>query len=145
MFKTILLPTDGSALSESTIPTALEFAKMTGGSIVGICVTQPLPYNAITDTGVTLDASGYEEGVRIAAQQHVKKLAAAAHEAGVPFEGVVVMGMTAHEEIVAAAEKYHCDLIIMGSHGRSGLTKLLLGSETEKVLGHTSIPVLVLH
>lgn len=145
MFKTILLPTDGSALSERTIPTALDFAKLTGGKIVGICVIQPLPYTGITDTGLTMDAAGYEEGNRHASEQHVKKLAAAALAAGVPFEGVVVTGVSAHEEIAEAAKKFQCDLIIMGSHGRSGLTKLLLGSETEKVLGHTDIPVLVLH
>jgi nucleotide-binding universal stress UspA family protein len=78
------------------------------------------------------------------AQQNVNKVAAAASAANIPFEGLVSLAPSPYQEIVAAAEKYGCDAIVMASHGRSGLNRLFLGSETQKVLAHTHLPVLVL-
>lgn len=144
MFKTILLPTDGSPLSEKATATAIEFAKLNGAKIVGVSVVQPFPFSSFSDGGIVLDAGVYERQMQEAAQRNVDKIAAAAKAAAVPFEGVVAMAVSPYEEIVATAEKYHCDIILMASHGRKGLNKFFVGSETQKVLGHTNLPVMVL-
>lgn len=143
MFKTILLPTDGSPLSDKAIATALEFARFTGAKLIGICVVQPLPFTAIADTGISVDGSNYEQEIRLASQQHIEQLAESARAANVPFEGAVIFGASPYDEIVKAVEQFNCDMIIMATHGRTGLNKLFLGSETDKVLANTTVPVLV--
>jgi nucleotide-binding universal stress UspA family protein len=77
-------------------------------------------------------------------KDNVSKVAAAARAAGVPCETVTSMAGSPYEAIVDAAQKHGCDAIVMASHGRKGLNKLFLGSETQKVLAHTNLPVLVL-
>jgi nucleotide-binding universal stress UspA family protein len=144
MFTTILLPTDGSTLADKAVPTAIEFAKLTGGKIIGIYVVEPLPLTAIADGGVAIDLEIYEEQMQETAQRHIDKLADAARAAGVAFEGVIARSVNPYEEIVEAAIKMNCDIILMASHGRKGLNKFFLGSETQKVLSHTTIPVMVL-
>jgi nucleotide-binding universal stress UspA family protein len=144
MFKTILLPTDGSALTEKAIPTAIDFAKLTGGKIIGIYVIQPLPLTAIADGGIAVDVGIYEQQMRDAAQIHIDKLGEAARAAGVTFEGIIAQSVNPYEEIIDASIKFNCDIILMASHGRKGLNKLFLGSETQKVLAHTTLPVMVL-
>ena len=91
-----------------------------------------------------LDASLYEQQMQEASQRAVDKIGEAARAVGVPFEGVVVVSPSPHEEIVNAAQTHHCDIILMASHGRKGLNKLFVGSETQKVLAHTELPVMVL-
>ena len=144
MFKTILLPTDGSALSEKAIPTAIEFAKLTGGKIVGIYVIQPLPLTAIADGGIAIDLETYEKQMRDAAQLHIDKIGDEARAANIAFEGVIAKSVNPYEEIIDAAIKFNCDIILIASHGRKGLNKFFLGSETQKVLSHTTLPVMVL-
>lgn len=146
MFKSILLPTDGSPLSDKATVMAVQFAQLHGARLVGICVIQPFPFlPAGGDSGVVVpDAEVYERSMRSAAQENVDRIAAAAAAVGIPFDGVVGMSASPYEQIVETAAKYGCDLIIMASHGRKGLNKLFLGSETQKVLAHTTLPVLVL-
>lgn len=144
MFKTILLPTDGSALTEKAIPTAIEFAKLTGGKIIGIYVIQPLPLTAIADGGIAIDLGIYEQQMRDTAQIHIDKLAEVARAANVAFEGIIAQSVNPYEEIINASNQFNCDVILMASHGRKGLNKLFLGSETQKVLAHTTLPVMVL-
>jgi nucleotide-binding universal stress UspA family protein len=144
MFTTILLPTDGSALTEKAIPTALEFAKLTGGKIIGIHVIEPLPLTAIADGGIAIDVGIYEQQMRAAAQIYIDRLAEAARAANVAFEGVIAQSLKPYEEIINASNQFNCDVILMASHGRKGLNKLFLGSETQKVLAHTTLPVMVL-
>ena len=144
MFKTILLPTDGSPLSEKAAATAIQFAQLNGAKIVAISVVQPFPLSAFGDGGVVLDAGLYEQQMQEAAQKNVDKVGAMAQAANVPFEGVTAVSVSPYEEIVATATKNHCDIILMASHGRTGLNKLFLGSETQKVLAHTHLPVMVL-
>lgn len=144
MFKTILLPTDGSPLSEKAAATAIQFAQLNGAKIVAISVVQPFPLSAFGDGGVVLDAGLYEQQMQEAAQKNVDKVGALAQAANVPFEGVTAVSVSPYEEIVATAAKNHCDIILMASHGRTGLNKLFLGSETQKVLAHTHLPVMVL-
>jgi nucleotide-binding universal stress UspA family protein len=144
MFKSILLPTDGSALSEKAAATAIQFAQLNHAGIVGICVIQPLPFPSMGDSGAVIDTGQFETQMQSAAQRNIDKVAAAARAAEVPFQGVIVLSPSPYEEIVEAAQKFGCDIIIMASHGRTGLNRLLLGSETQKVLAHTTLPVMVL-
>ncbi|MEG2033050.1 MAG: universal stress protein [Janthinobacterium sp.] len=96
------------------------------------------------DGGIVLDASLYEQQMNESAQRAIEKIGEAARAAGVAFEGVVAVSPSPHDEIVNAAQTYHCDIILMASHGRKGLNKLFVGSETQKVLAHTHLPVMVL-
>jgi nucleotide-binding universal stress UspA family protein len=144
MFKSILLPTDGSALSEKATAIAVEFARIHKARIIGICVIQPLPFPSMGDSGAVLDSGQFEQQMEGAAKRNIEKVAVAARAAEVPFEGVVTLSPSPYEEIVETANKFGCDLIMMASHGRTGLNRLLLGSETQKVLAHTTIPVMVL-
>lgn len=143
MFKTILVPTDGSPLADKAMNAAIEFAQSNGGKIIGLSVADPYPYTPMTDGSVTVDANNYEEKMREMAQLHVKKIADAARVANVPCETCVRQSFAPHEEIVSVALKYNCEIIFMASHGRKGLSRLFVGSVTQKVLAHTSIPVLV--
>jgi len=145
MFKTILFPTDGSPLSDKATVTAVQMARLHGARIIAISVIQPFPFLPMGDSGVVVpDAGIYERQMNDAAERNIAKVGLAAQQAGVPYEGLVVMSPSPYEEIVEAAKKHGVDLIVMASHGRSGLNRLLLGSETQKVLSHTELPVLIL-
>lgn len=144
MFKNILLPTDGSELAVKATELAIRFAQVHGARIIAICVAQPFPFVPLTEGAVVPDAEVFETQIAVTAQVHIDKVAAACAAAGVPFEGIVVSSHTPYQEIVDAADKHNCDIILMASHGRTGLNKLFLGSETQKVLAHTKLPVLVL-
>jgi nucleotide-binding universal stress UspA family protein len=145
MFKTILLPTDGSSLSDKATETAIRFAQVHGARIVGICVAQPFPFVPMADGAAVIpDAEVFDTQMGNVARSNLGKMSAACAAANVPFEGVIGNSASPYQEIVAAAEKHQCDIILMASHGRKGLNKLLLGSETQKVLAHTTLPVLVL-
>lgn len=144
MFKSILLPTDGSPLSDKATATAIQFALLNQASIVSICVIQPLPFPSMGDSGAVLDAGQFETQMESAAQRNVDKVGDAARAAGIPFRGVVTLSPSPYEEIVETAAKFGCDIIVMASHGRTGLNRLFLGGETQKVLAHTTLPVMVL-
>ncbi|MBB3223122.1 universal stress protein [Pseudoduganella umbonata] len=144
MFKNILLPTDGSELAVKATELAIRFAQVHGARIISICVAQPFPFVPASENAVVPDAAVFETQIAATAKANINKVETACATAGVPFEGVVVDSHTPYKEIVAAAEKYNCDIILMASHGRTGLNKLFLGSETQKVLAHTELPVLVL-
>jgi nucleotide-binding universal stress UspA family protein len=144
MFKSILLPTDGSDLSDKATATAVRFAKLNQAKIVAITVIQPLPFSSMGDSGAVIDSGQFATQMQDAARRHIEKVAAAALAADIPFEGVITMSPSPYEEIVEAAKKHGCDIIMMASHGRTGLNRLFLGSETQKVLAHTTLPVMVL-
>jgi nucleotide-binding universal stress UspA family protein len=145
MFKTILLPTDGSDLSDKATATAIQFAQLNQAGIVALYVVQPVPLTPMADGSTLLDTGAYDQQMHTAAEEVLSKVRVAAQAASVPFEGVIALSPRPADEIVDAAKKYHCDVIVMGSHGRTGLNRLLAGSETEKVLSHTTLPVLVIH
>ncbi len=143
MFKKILVPTDGSALSDKAVQAALDFAAATGASVVGLSVAQLYPFMLMPEAGAMVDLSTYEEIQDKSAQQAMDKFSKAAAAAKVSSEVLSTRGIHPYEEIIKAATGRGCDLIWMASHGRKGLDKLLLGSETQRVLSHASIPVLV--
>lgn len=145
MFNNILFPTDGSELADKVTATVIDLARKHGGKIVTISVLQPFPAAVVGDTGGALpDVGNYEARMMEITRSNVSKVAAAANAAGVPCETVTSTAASPYEAIVDAAKKHGCDAIVMASHGRTGLNKLFLGSETQKVLAHTELPVLVL-
>jgi len=143
MYKTILVPTDGSALSDQAVTAAIELARCCGSQIVAFSVAEPYPSAPIADGAIVIDPGTDSRELQHAALERVKKIAAAAQAAGVPCKTAIAFSFRPHEEIIAAAEKHHCDVIFMGSHGRRGLSRLLAGSETQKVLEYAKVPVLV--
>lgn len=144
MFKTILVPTDGSPLSDKAIAAAIEFAKFTGSKLIGLSIAEPYPFSPLAESAMASDPDIYEDHMRELARSHVKKVEDAAALANVQCDTSIALSYNPCEEIVRTAEKFSCDAIFMASHGRKGLSKLFLGSETQKVLAHTTIPVLVL-
>jgi nucleotide-binding universal stress UspA family protein len=144
MFKSILLPTDGSQLSERATQTAIEFAKIHGARITAVSAVQPLPFVPMADAAVLPDPGVFDQEMRRGLQAALDKILLAARSAGVECDAVLGEAMSPYEVIVKTAEERHCDIILMASHGRKGLNKLFLGSETQKVLAHTHLPVLVL-
>ncbi len=145
MFKHILVPTDGSALSSDTVRRAVGFAKEAGARVTFLFAKPDYPV-AFYGEGALIDPTTPEKFAEIAEKQAQDILAASvrtAAEAGVPCETVSVTNDVPYEAIIDAAADRGCDLIFMASHGRRGFSGLLLGSETQKVLTHSKIPVLV--
>lgn len=145
MFKHLLLPTDGSALSEAAVRKGLELAKEQQARVSAIHV---LPEFHVLSYDTEMLADTREEFLAHCKTQGEKYMAAvesAARQAGVPFSAVMTTSDHPHEAITQAAESAGCDLIVMASHGRAGVSAVLLGSVTSKVLTHTKVPVLVVH
>ena len=145
MFKHILVPTDGSELSQATAKRAVEFAKASGAKVT-IFFAKPEYPIAYFGEGALIDPTTPEKFAELAEQQattylgEVQKQCAAA---GVECATTAATSDVPYEAIIDAAEKSGCDLIFMASHGRRGISGFLLGSETNKVLTHSKIPVLV--
>ena len=145
MFKHILVPTDGSPLSSETAKRAITFARETGAKVTFFFAKPDYPV-AFYGEGALIDPTTPDKFAEMAEQQAKEILAA--HEAAAKAEGVVSATISSvsdipYEAIIAAAESAGADLIFMASHGRRGISGLLLGSETQKVLTHSKIPVLV--
>jgi len=142
MFKRILVPTDGSDLTAKSVNTAIGLARIHGAQLFTICVKEPFPYSAVSEMQPTPPQEFFDAQERIA-QERVKAVMDAARSADIPCEAVTTEGLHPWESITEHASDKQCDLIVMSSHGRRGVTALLLGSETQKVLTHCKIPVLV--
>ena len=145
MFKHILVPTDGSPLSLDTVQRALSFARETGARLSFVCAEKHFPtmylgMGAVSDGPAARQFQAAEASV---AQAILAKCEALAEAAMVPADSIAIASDEPYEAIIAAADRLECDLIFMASHGRRGLKALLLGSETQKVLTHSKIPVLV--
>lgn len=145
MFKHILVPTDGSALSSDTVKRAVTFAKEANAKITFFFAKPDYPV-AFYGEGALIDPSTPEKFAQMADKQAQEILGAAAEEAkaaGVSNNSLTTVSDIPYEAIIDAATSAGCDLIFMASHGRRGFSGLLLGSETQKVLTHSKIPVLV--
>jgi nucleotide-binding universal stress UspA family protein len=143
MYKRILVPTDGSEISDKAVQTAIGMARLTGGELFAIAVKEPFPYSAISEMQPVPPQEFYDAQERIAAAR-VKTVKDAATAAGVTCNAHTVEALHPWEAILDHAKNQNVDLIVMASHGRRGLSALLLGSETQKVLTHSAIPVLVI-
>jgi nucleotide-binding universal stress UspA family protein len=144
MYKKILVPTDGSDLAGEAVAAAIDYAKASGGVIVALSVAQPYPIVPAVDGAMMLDPGIDSAEMQQAAQRAVEEVARAAQLAGVPCEPHVALSFVPYEEIIRTADENQCDVIFMASHGRRGLSRLLAGSQTQKVLAYSHIPVLVL-
>ena len=145
MFKHILVPTDGSDLSMQAVARAVSFAREAGAQ-VSLFYAEPLPPHAYEGVGAISSShltQTLHERLDGAAKDILDAAETVARDAGVAVHRVVLVGRHPYELIIQAAEMQGCDLIFMASHGRSGAGALLLGSETNKVLAHSRIPVLV--
>lgn len=145
MFKHILVPTDGSDLSKQTVARAISFAKESGAKVTAFFAKPEYPI-AYFGEGALIDPTTPEKFAELADQQaaeYLEEVAAQAKAAGVECAVQSSTSDIPYEAIIEAAEKSGCDLIFMASHGRRGISGFLLGSETNKVLTHSKIPVLV--
>jgi nucleotide-binding universal stress UspA family protein len=143
MYKRILLPTDGTELCERAVRHGISLAKLAKAKVVGVTVTQPL-HTALLSSLIPKDLAGVIQGET--AKMADAKLATVqrlAEAEGVEFENVRQSSDGPWEAIIQTAKDKQCDLIVMASHGRRGLPAVVLGSQTQRVLTHSSIPVLV--
>ena len=146
MFKHLLLPTDGSKLSDRAVQRGIEFAKEIKARVTAVHVIPE--FMMMADESFVLPTSAdlkrrYDKEAKARAEKMLARIGERGKAVGVKVEGIAVMGDLPYEEIIETAKKRKCDLIVMASHGRRGLSGLLLGSETAKVLTHSKIPVLV--
>lgn len=145
MFKHILVPTDGSQLSMETVKRAIDFAREAGARITFFYAKPGYPV-AFYGEGALIDPTTPEKFAEMAEQQAKEILGTCeqlAQSTNVPAASLAVTSDIPYESIIKGATTAGCDLIFMASHGRRGISGLLLGSETQKVLTHSKIPVLV--
>jgi nucleotide-binding universal stress UspA family protein len=140
MYRHILIPTDGSELAEHGVAHGLALAKSIGAKVSVIFVVEP--FSEMSGRFIEAVAS-YAELRKEQATSALNRAASMAKEAGVSCETIQAENAQPHQAIIAAAEDKGCDLIVMSSHGRSGLSMLLIGSVTNKVLTHANTPILV--
>ena len=142
MYSKILIPTDGSELSDKALEAGVNFAKALGSSVVIATVIEPYSYSNLSEyRPESIDQ--YDSRVRELAQERLEEARELVEKKEVPCEVVAFKSFSPAEAIIDAATEYGCDLIFMASHGRQGLAAVLLGSETQKVLTHSKIPVMV--
>lgn len=142
MFKHILIPTDGSELSHKAMQGALELAAALNAKVMTYVCLEQYPYTPFSEIVVEAPQA-FHERIENQARVYLKEVVEAAKSAGIPCETDMTTFAAPYLGIIDAAERHGCDVIFMASHGRRGLSGLLLGSETQKVLTHTSIPVVV--
>lgn len=142
MFKHILVPIDGSATAHLAVEKAIGLAKAFGSRVTAIFVIDPYPFTGV-GTDFAYGQAEYLNAATAEANAAIKDAKTAFEAAGVSADTSVVEAHAAWRGVVQAAESLQADLIVMGSHGRSGLEKLVLGSVTQAVLSHTRLPVLV--
>jgi nucleotide-binding universal stress UspA family protein len=143
MYRHILIPTDGSELAEHAVTNGLSLAKSLGAKVTVIIVEERPGAWAFPDPAVGVAFVELTEQIKKHAASALDRAANAAKQADVPCETIQVQDVQPHEAIIATATDRGCDLIVMASHGRSGLSAVVLGSVTNKVLTHTKVPVLV--
>lgn len=143
MYKHILLPLDGSDFGMGAIPDALKFAKAIGASLSALSVSVPYTVAIPGPLAARFPEEDYNKATQETATGILRKVEAAATEAGVPFKAYRARNAHPWEAIINTAEEHGCDLIFMASHGRRGIAGVLIGSETKRVLTHTTTPVLV--
>ena len=145
MFKHILVPTDGSELSQKAVQKAISFAKEIDAKITFFCAVPQFPVmyyglGVIFDSHSILD---FEEESKSICNEILNKAKEIANNEGVNSETYYLISDYPFEAILEATKQKECDLIFMASHGKKGVNEFFLGSETNKVLSHSNIPVLV--
>jgi nucleotide-binding universal stress UspA family protein len=144
MFKHILISTDGSPVSNRAAKAGIALARALGAKVTAYCALEELQLfygEGYVPTQAEIDR--FVQRAREVGQQRVDTIGKMAKAVGVHFASVVTKAYSPYEGIIAAAKKRKCDVIFMASHGRHGLSKLMMGSVTQKVLTHSRIPVVV--
>ena len=146
MYKCILIATDGSPLSDKAVESGLSLAALAGATVIALKVVPHYPRSYFegglaTDTN---DMKRIEQQWSEAALTLVNTIKDKGSEHNAAVTPVVVKSELVAEAVIETAQNHHCDLIVMASHGRKGIQRLLLGSETQHVLTHANVPVLVL-
>jgi nucleotide-binding universal stress UspA family protein len=146
MYQRILVPTDGSTLSKKAVKSAIMLAKTMGAQLIALHVVPryPVSYFEGAVTNSPQEMARIEKQWNEKSQALTKSVQDAAESVGVKAKSVTAKSDLIAEAILAAAKKHNCDLVVMASHGRKGIKRLLMGSETQHVLTHGTIPVLVL-
>ncbi len=145
MYRNLLVAADGSKLSDKAMSHAIALAGAVKATLTAFCAAPDYPMPSYAD-GVVYEPVSRKEYAKLAAEDAQKILDAAATKAaaaGVECKTTYAIAPAPWEAILAAAKKHKCDAIVMASHGRRGISAVLLGSETQKVLTHSTIPVLV--
>jgi nucleotide-binding universal stress UspA family protein len=148
MYRNILIATDGSQLAEKAVSHGVSLAKLAGAKVTALIVEAPFNFFSLPESQIREMPESLAQHSKHAKQHATKALnyvADAAKAAGVPCETVQLEHDQPYEAIIKTAEDKGCDVIVMASHGRSGISAVLMGSVTNKVLTHTKIPVLVCH
>jgi len=146
MYERILVATDGSALSKKAVTQAITLAALCGAELVVMKVVPRYPVSYF-EGGATIsaqDVAKTEKSWQDAAEAVVNAVKDLAKKKGVSTKSFLPHSDLVAESIIAAVKKHKCDLVVMASHGRKGIKRLLLGSETQHVLTHSTVPVLVL-
>jgi nucleotide-binding universal stress UspA family protein len=143
MFKHILIPTDGSDLSRKALLYGVEIARESRARVTALTVRAPYAIGSIDMIGAIGGQDEFEAETRRYADYALTQAKMAGEAAGVPVEAVQEVGDQPYRAIIDCARANTCDLIVMASHGRRGVSALLLGGETQKVLTHSAVPVLV--
>lgn len=142
MYKRILIPTDGSDVTAKAVESAIGLAKATGAQLYTLTVKEPFLYSTMSEMQPVAPQEFFDAQERVASKR-LATVKEACEKAGMRCEAASVEALHPWEAIIEHAKRSECDLIVMASHGRRGVAALILGSETQKVLTHTSVPVLV--
>lgn len=143
MYEHILIATDGSDLALKAVDQGLTLAKALNSKVTAITVTKPWTSIASGEMGITFPIDEYEKGCFEGAAKILGAVSKRASTAGVSCQTLHVKEQFAAEGIIATAKSQGCDLIVMASHGRRGLSRLLLGSQANSVVTHSTVPVLI--
>mgnify|MGYP001551849090 FL=1 len=143
MFKHLLLPTDGSPLSENGVRLGVALARALGARVTGLFVSPRFQVLTYRPNMLEEARAEYERDAKTRADRHLALVSMAAAESKVSCETLAAIRDDVHQSIIDVARARGCDLIVMASRGRHGIAGVLLGSETQRVLTHSNIPVLV--
>jgi nucleotide-binding universal stress UspA family protein len=145
MYRNILVATDGSRLSAKAVTHSIALARALGAKLTAFYASPGYPMPAYAE-GVMYDPvspTEYAAMCKKEADRILSAVGAKAKAAGIKFAAAQAIGASPWEAILEAAKKHRCDAIVMASHGRRGVSALILGSETQKVLTHSKLPVIV--
>jgi nucleotide-binding universal stress UspA family protein len=143
MYKHILIATDGSELAGKAVAVGFDLARQLGSQVTVVTVTEPWTVYMTGEAAIGFPVEEYEKSAKESATHILAGVSKLARKANIPCATIHVNDQFPAEGILEAAKKNNCDLIVMASHGRRGLGRLLLGSQTVRVLTHSAVPVLV--
>lgn len=143
MYHHILIPTDGSALATTAVKQGLDFAKAIGAEVTVLTVHEPFHIFTLETEMLTDTYSAFKDHSKKHARAILEKIETLAQARNIKCETLDIESDYPYEAIINTAKKKKCDLIAMASHGHGGVKAMILGSETQKVLTHSTIPVLV--